>query len=94
MKSWATAAPWILGLTVAFPATGFTASDEAQARRYEHMMVKASELRHEAERIRSEAAEQGRTEAAHPKAKALDRQADELVERARRAEPADWPPSE
>ncbi|MGH7857299.1 MAG: hypothetical protein ACREQY_08200 [Candidatus Binatia bacterium] len=94
MKASATVTTLLLGFTLGFPGSGLADSEEVEARRYEHTMLKAQELRAEAERIRSEAAEQGRTETAHPKAKALDQQADSIVEKARRTEPAEWPPSE
>jgi hypothetical protein len=94
MKVWAAAAALILGFTLSVPGTSGAASEEEQARRYEHVMQKSQELRRQAEKLRSDAAEKDRLDSVRSRAKALDEQADALVEKARTAEPAEWPPSE
>jgi len=77
----------LLGLVIGFGAVTFAAED-AGSRRYEHLMVQASELRHEANRIRNEAKS---PESVRGRTKSLEDKADRLEAQARKLD-STWPP--
>ena len=79
----------LLGLVLGFGTITFAAED-ASARRYEHLMVQASELRHEANRIRNEAKN---PESVRGRTKTLDDKADRLEAQARKSD-SSWPPKD